>query len=107
MSNKYEVENETLQRSVISPILLSSIITDIFGNVLLDMGRSLFADDGALWKRRRKLSHIVKKLQEGINQVEMWGKKCGFKFSVETTTVMFFTRKRIRGNTHFKLMEII
>ena len=62
----------------------------------MDMGRSLFAGDGALWKRGRNIEHINKKMQEGINQVEKWGTKWGFKFSVEKTKAMFFTRKKIR-----------
>ena len=63
--------------------------------VSLDMGRSLLEDDGALWKKLRNLDHVVKKQQDGINQVEMWGKKWGFQLSVEKTKVMFFTRRRI------------
>ena len=59
------------------------------------MGRSLLEDDGALWKKLRNLDHVVKKQQDGINQVEMWGKKWGFQLSVEKTKVMFFTRRRI------------
>lgn len=38
-----------------------------------------------------------------ISRDKMWGKKWGFSFSVEKSKVMFFTRKRIRGNTHLKL----
>lgn len=46
MSRKYEVENETSQGSVISPILFSIMI-----NVSPDMGMWLFVDDGALSKK--------------------------------------------------------
>lgn len=49
------------------------------------------------------MGHIVNKLQERKNQVKMWGKKWGFKFSVEMTKVMFFTRKRNGRNTNLKL----
>ncbi len=47
--------------------------------------RSLFADDGAIWKRGMNVEHIVKKVQDDIQQVEKWGIKWGFKFSVEKT----------------------
>lgn len=103
MFNKYEVKNGTPQGSVISPILFLIIIHDIFSNVPVDMGRSLFADDRVLWKRGRNLNHIVKKSQEGINQVEVWCKQRGFKLSVDKKKVMFFTRKRLRGNNQLKL----
>lgn len=53
----------------------SIMINDIYSNITLDMGRSLFADDGALWKRGRHVKYIVRKVQEGINQVESWGVK--------------------------------
>lgn len=54
----------------------------------MDMGRSLFADDRALWKRGENLEHTVKKIQDGIKQAETWETKWGFTFSV-----MFFIRK--------------
>ncbi|KAK7891037.1 hypothetical protein WMY93_023000 [Mugilogobius chulae] len=39
-----------------------------------DVGKSLFADDGALWKRGRHLEHMKVQMQEAINKVEQWGK---------------------------------
>lgn len=94
LSNQYNVENGTPQGSVISPILFSIMINDIYSELPLDMGRSLFADDGAIWKRGRNGEFIKRKLQNGINQVEQWGTKWGFKFSVEKTKVMLFTNKK-------------
>lgn len=35
-----------------------------------DVGQSLFADDGALWKRGRNINHITAKIQEAVNVVE-------------------------------------
>ncbi len=94
VSKQYNVENGTPQGSVISPILFSIMINDIYLELPMDMGRSLFADDGAIWKRGRNGEFINKKLQNGINQVAEWGIKWGFKFSVEKTKVMIFTNKR-------------
>ncbi len=54
----------------------------------------MFADDGALWKRWRNVQYIVKKIQEGINRVEMWGMEWGFKFSAEKSKVMVFSVKK-------------
>ena len=67
------------------------------------MGRSLFADDGALWKRGGNIDHIVRKLQEGIDQVEKWGEEWGFRFSVEKSKVMFFSKKKISENKKLNL----
>lgn len=65
LSSKHVVENGTPQGSVISPTLFSVMINDIYGNIQVDMGRSLFADDGAIWKRGRNVEYIVKVVQAG------------------------------------------
>ena len=67
------------------------------------MGRSLFADDGALWKRGRNVRRVVNKIQDGIRRVEEWGMKWGFKFSVEKNKFMLFTKKRLREDSEVKL----
>ncbi len=67
------------------------------------LGLSLFADDGAIWKRGRNIGFIVKKLQEAIAIVEEWSYKWGFKFSVDKTKTMFFTRKKIGSEVKIKL----
>ena len=58
------------------------------------MGRSLFADDGAFWKRGRNINHIKGKIQEAIEVVEKWSYAWGFRFSVDKTKSIMFTRKR-------------
>lgn len=50
MSNLYMVENSTPQGSVISPLLFIIMINDVFGQGPEDIGRSLFADNGACVK---------------------------------------------------------
>ena len=83
VSESHVVENGTPQGSVISPTLFTIMIYDIFENIPTGMERSLFADDGAIWKKGGNTDHLVKKLQEGIDQLGKWGAECGFKFSVE------------------------
>lgn len=60
------VDNGTPQGSVISPLLFSIVIDDVCENVGQNIGRSLFADDGALWKRGRNVEYVVKQMQETI-----------------------------------------
>lgn len=55
----------------------------LFSGMINDIGRSLFADDGSLWRRVRNIDFIVEKVQQGIAQVQEWGGKWGFKFLVE------------------------
>lgn len=59
------------------------MINDVYSQVQPDIGRSLFADDGALWKRGRNVPYIVRKVQEAIDEVERWALMWGFRFSVE------------------------
>lgn len=102
-SEKFPVEYGTPQGSIVSPLLFSLMINDVFNGIKDGMGFSLFADDGAIWKRGKNIEFIVKKLQKAIGKVEEWSYKWGFKFSVEKTKTMFFTRKRVREELKLKL----
>lgn len=46
---------------------------------------------------------IIKKMQGAITKIEDWSYKWGFKFSVDKTKTMFFTRKRIGSTVKLKL----
>ncbi len=67
MSASYDILNGTPQGSVISPILFYLMINDIFERVKPSIGKALYADDGAVWKRGRNLGNVVKGIQESIN----------------------------------------
>lgn len=71
------------------------MINDVFMSLEKGIGFSLFADDGAIWKRGGNLEFIVKKVQEAMFKIEEWSLKWVFKFSVEKTKTMFVTRKRV------------
>ena len=77
VSGSHVVENGTPQGSVRSPTLFTIMINDIFEHIPTGMGRSLFADDGAIWKKRGNTDHLVKKLQEGRPSGNM-GSRMGF-----------------------------
>ena len=80
LSNKYMVGNGTPQGSVISPLLFIIMINDVFSKVPEDIGSSLFADDGALWKRGRNVMHIISKVQSAIDGVTEGGFDWGADF---------------------------
>lgn len=60
-SSRHFVENGTPQGSVCSPILFNIMINDIFDQVNGSVGKSLYADDGALWVRGQNVEYLRKK----------------------------------------------
>lgn len=102
-SNIYSIENGTPQGSVCSPILFNIMINDIFSGVDASLGRSLYADDGALWARGRNAGAVQAKLQAAVCTVEEWGNKWGFRFSVEKTQVICFSKKRVNPKVQITL----
>lgn len=89
-----EVENGTPQGSVISPVLFNVMINDIFENAQQGFGKSLFADDGALWRRGKNMHHMFCQTQQALDQVVKWADKWGFKISAPKSKFMFFGQKR-------------
>lgn len=77
------IDNGTPQGSVISPVLFNVMINDMFDDVGRGFGLSLFADDGAIWKRGRNIKFIIKKMQAALDKVVEWAGRWGFKISVE------------------------
>lgn len=96
-SKVYAIDNGTPQGSVCSPILFNIMINDIFSGVSPDIAKSLYADDGALWKRGKNLSFVKRKMQEAIVGVEHWANEWGFKLSVAKSQVICFS-KRLKTN---------
>uniref|UniRef100_A0A8C6KLW6 Reverse transcriptase domain-containing protein n=1 Tax=Nothobranchius furzeri TaxID=105023 RepID=A0A8C6KLW6_NOTFU len=99
LSRGCKVENGTPQGSVISPILFTIMIDDVFQNVGNEFGKALLADDGAIWKKGKNIQYVQKKVQEAIKMVENWSYEWAFKFSVEKTKSMVFTKgKKVMEN---------
>lgn len=57
------VDNGTPQGSVITPVLFNIMINDMFDTVEGGFMKSLFADDGALWKSGRNLKYLFGQMQ--------------------------------------------
>ena len=45
---------------------------DVFSKIPADIGSSLFADDGALWKRGKNMKYILSKVQSAIDELTEW-----------------------------------
>lgn len=97
------IENGTPQGSVSSPILFNLMINDIFRNIETGIGRSLYADDGALWKRGRNRLFVENKMQKAVKEVEKWSNSWGFRFSVVKTQVICFSNKKNNPMLNIKM----
>lgn len=67
---------------------------DVYTDMVNKMGVSLFAEDGAIWKRGRNVHFIMPKMQPAIAKVEEWSYKWGVTFSVVKTKMRFFLQGR-------------
>lgn len=94
LSEELEIENGTPQGSVISPVLFNILVNGMFSRVGKEIRYSLFADDGALWKRGRNLSYIFDQIQTALKKVVEWANDWGFKLSTEKTKYMVIGYKR-------------
>ena len=87
-------KNSTPHGSVISPVLFNIMINDIFSGIGGGFGRSLFADDGALWKRGRNVDYVLRQAQVALDSVVAWGDKWDFRVSASKSNYMIFGSKR-------------
>ncbi len=85
--------NGTPQGSVCRPVLFNIMMNYVFQNVKIDIGRSLYADDGAIWKRGHNVSHVTRVLQSALNEVEKWANKWSFRLSVTKTQLVCFAKR--------------
>lgn len=65
VEQKMENENGTPHESMVSPTVFSLMINDIFKGVSDSCGKSLFADDGALWVGGRMLTILSRIFKRG------------------------------------------
>lgn len=89
----YGVDNGTLQGSVISPLLFSIMIDDVYATYGNNISR-LFADDRTIWKRGWNMQLTVRRVQQPIIEVEEWALCCRLMFSVGTIQTLLIPEKR-------------
>lgn len=79
------------------------MINDVFDYLGDGFGRSLFSDDGAIWRRGRNVEYLIKKMQKALNKLQEWADKWGFRQSVAKCNYMIFGRKRTVVSKGLKL----
>jgi len=95
-SVKYQTQAGVPQGSVISPLLFSIMIDDIFHECPRTIEYSLYADDGALWITCQHINDGISKMQDALNKIELWSYKWGLNLSVSKTRAVIFTKKNIK-----------
>ena len=94
VSEPVHIKNVTPQGSVISQVLFNIMINGIFQEVPQSIGKSLFADDGAICKRGRNIDYLFSQIQKAIDLTVLWANKWGFRISTSKSKFMKFGYKR-------------
>jgi len=58
---------------------------------LQDIDTSLFADDSAVYKSSRSVSHLQKVVQRNLDRIQEWCDMWGFRISLSKTVAVSFT----------------
>ena len=93
-SRTFHQENGVPQGSVLSVTLFGIAINSIAKSLPPYIGTTLFVDDFSIFFRSPLLASIQEKLQLALCNLEIWSKETGFRFSVEKTVCVHFTRLR-------------
>lgn len=108
ISDTFILENGIAQGSVLAPTLFIIMINDILSSVpqCLRLKHSLFVDDCALWSSTRSYDLSISRVQKGLDRVQEWAMKWGFKFPPHKCKVVVFSRKWKLGNTALTLNNV-
>jgi len=71
-------------KGVLSPILFTIMVNDIFDNLGYSVGCVLYVDDGAVWKRGRNTKQVISGMQTVIKKgsfEQCWNDTCERSFS--------------------------
>ena len=92
LSDVFEQENGLVQGGVISPVLFTLMINDIFAHLTPEFSVALFADDCSLWIQGRHILPLVDKMQTALDLVSRWTDRWGFVFSPNKCNSIIFRR---------------
>ena len=95
-SQEYKVDGGVPQGSVISPLLFSIMVTDLFKHVERGIKYSIYADNTALWYRCNCLEEGERVVQNALCGLEEWSRNWGLSFAPSKTKMLIFTNKRKR-----------
>ena len=93
LSEPYIQEQGVPQGSVLSCTLFGMAINDIVKDIPVDVHKSLFVDDLAIYYSSALVPSLERQLQISINKILNFTNKAGFKISAEKTVAIQFHRK--------------
>ena len=92
LSDSFEQENGLVQGGVISPILFTLLINDIFADVPNAVKYALYADDCSMWVQGRHILPLVETMQTALDRICRWTDYWGFVFSPPKCQAIVFRR---------------
>jgi len=106
LSKTYIQNNGVPQGSTLSVSLFLLAINDITQVIQAPVKCTLFADDFNIFCRGINPNRTINYLQNTISALQTWSLVSGFSFSVEKSQCIFFTNKRLLGNTTITMNNI-
>jgi hypothetical protein len=103
LSKRYAVHVGVPQGSVISPVLFTIMINDLFSGIPKDIKYSIYADDGALWVNCTKLNEGITLMQQAVDKVILWSQTWGLQLAVAKTKAIIFTKKKVKEPAPIKI----
>ena len=103
LSERYSITKGVPQGSVISHILFSIMINDLFDDINNDVQYSLYADDGAMCVTCHSVQEGLADMQVAIDIVVDWCNTWEFKLTATKTKTMIFSRFRKFATLSLKL----
>jgi hypothetical protein len=92
MSSPREMRAGVPQRSILSPTLYNIYINDTPQTPGVYL--ALFADDTCLFATERKERYVLRKLQRGLDAIEMWCEHWNIKINEDKTQAIYFSHRR-------------
>ena len=95
-SSLYHQEEGIPQGSVLSVTLFNIAINSLMETVPVGVQAAMYADDFILYSSGSSAVEVCRKIQGGINNASSWALQHGFKFSIQKTKAIRFSRLRRR-----------
>lgn len=97
-------ENGVAQGSILSATLFLIALNKINEEIKFPVQISLFADDLVIYVRGKNVENTKILLQEAIRSLEKWARQTGFRFSIEKTKAVYFTKQRKYKDIYPKIL---